>query len=153
MPPYDRHGVMVTLFDVCLKGRDAMTTVINLFRSAGDIRQFEAGAVIFREGEPGDLFYCLVEGEVEVRQGEKLLALLGPGELLGELALIDDGPRSASALAHTACALAPVDEQQFLFMVQHTPYFALDVMRVLVERLRQERSGVVPASALGSSLE
>jgi CRP-like cAMP-binding protein len=46
-------------------------------------------------------------------------------------------------VAHTACTLAPVDKQRFLYMVQHTPYFALDVMRVLVEQLRLERSGGV----------
>ena len=59
-------------------------------------------------------------------------------DLRGELALIDRRPRSATAVAVTACVLAPIDEKQFQFMVQQTPFFALQVMRVLTERLRRQ---------------
>lgn len=117
-----------------------MATTINLFRHAQSTRQYNAGAVIFSEGETGQLLYGVVEGQVEIIQGGQLVAVVGPGEILGELALIDDGPRSASAVARTSCVLAPVDEQRFLYMVQHTPFFALNVMRTLAERLRAERT-------------
>ncbi len=117
-----------------------MATTIGLFRRAHELHRFEPGAVIFREGEPGDILYSVVEGQIEIRRGELLLAVVGPDELLGELALIDHGLRSASAVARTSCVLAPLDEQRFLFMVQHTPYFALNVMRMLAERLRSARA-------------
>lgn len=117
-----------------------MTTTINLFRFAHDVRRYASGEVIFRAGDPGDLLYSVVEGEVAIVYDDELLEVLGPGAILGELALIDDGPRSATAIARSACVLAPVDEQRFMYMVQHTPFFALTVMRVLAERLRRERA-------------
>jgi len=58
--------------------------------------------------------------------------------VIGELAPIDHGPRSATAVAVTPYTLAPIDEKQFQFMVQQTPFFALQVMRVLAERLRRQ---------------
>jgi CRP/FNR family transcriptional regulator, cyclic AMP receptor protein len=113
-----------------------MTTTINLFRQARSVKRFAAGEVIFSEGQPGDVMYIVLEGQVAIEQGQRLLALVGPDEVLGELALIDHGPHSASAVARSACILAPITEQHFLFMVQQTPLFALQVMRVLAERLR-----------------
>jgi CRP-like cAMP-binding protein len=53
------------------------------------------------------------------------------------MSLIDDSPRSADAVAKTACVLAPVDERRFLFLVHETPMFALHVMSVMAERLRK----------------
>ena len=67
---------------------------------------------------------------------EVVLAILGAGEIFGEMALIDNEPRSASAIAITDVELVPVTEKQFLFLVSQTPYFALKVMRVLAQRLR-----------------
>jgi CRP-like cAMP-binding protein len=111
---------------------------IELFRHAGNHRAYAAGEVIFREGEPGDCMYAVVEGEVEVRIGERILERTGAGGVIGELALIDRSPRSGTAVAATPCTLAPVDEKRFQFMVQQTPFFALQVMRILAERLRRE---------------
>jgi CRP/FNR family transcriptional regulator, cyclic AMP receptor protein len=108
-----------------------------LFKNTSDIQDFQAGATIFSEGTPGDVMYVVIEGEVEVRVGGKKVAVIGPGDLVGEMALIDSKARSATAVAGTACRLAPVNEKRFLFMVQQTPFFALQVMRVLAERLRQ----------------
>lgn len=76
-----------------------MTTTISLFRFAHDLRRYVPGEVIFRAGEPGDLLYGVVEGEVAIVHDGALLELISPGAILGELALIDDGPRSATAIA------------------------------------------------------
>lgn len=113
-----------------------MTTTINIFRHARDVQSYTAGETIFRAGERGDLMYVVVEGTVDIYQDEQITNTLGPDELFGEMALIDDGPRSATAIARTDCTLARVNEAQFVRMVHETPYFALNVMRVLVERLR-----------------
>ena len=67
---------------------------------------------------------------------------IGPGDLLGEMALIDSKPRSASALTRSTCRIAPVGEERFLQMVQETPHFSLHVMRILADRLRRTTAKV-----------
>jgi CRP-like cAMP-binding protein len=77
-----------------------------------------------------------VRGEVEIRSGNRLLETLGQNSIFGEMTLIDDNPRSATVVALTDVTAAPIKEKQFLFLVQHAPFFALRVMRVLALRLR-----------------
>lgn len=67
---------------------------------------------------------------------QRVVDTVGPGGILGEMALIDRNPRSATAVAKTDCQLARVDETRFKFLSQQTPYFALEVMRMLAQRLR-----------------
>lgn len=98
---------------------------------------FRQGQTIFREGESGDQLYIVAEGQVDIVTDGQLLETVNPGGILGEMALIDDKPRSATAIAHTDCMLAPVSRQHFLTLVERTPLFALQVMRVMAERLRR----------------
>jgi CRP/FNR family cyclic AMP-dependent transcriptional regulator len=93
---------------------------------------------IFKEGDQGDEFFIIVRGRVEIRSGDRLLETLEADGIFGEMALIDDSPRSASAVASSDVTLAPIKENQFLFLVQNTPFFALSVMRVLARRLRRQ---------------
>jgi len=79
----------------------------------------------------------VLDGEVEIRAGDTLLDVAGLGTIVGEMALIDTSARSANAIAKCDCRLAPVDQRQFVYMVQQTPYFALHVMKVLAYRLRR----------------
>jgi CRP-like cAMP-binding protein len=108
----------------------------SLFKNAENVHPFRAGTVIFEEGSPGDVMYVVLDGELEVLVGGEHVEVLGPGEILGEMALIDAKERSATAIARSDCRLAPVDQKRFLFMVQQTPFFALEVMRILAARLR-----------------
>ncbi len=101
-------------------------------------RFFAAGEIIFREGDPGEEFFVIRRGEVEIRSGNRLLETLGENEIFGEMALIDASPRSADAIAKTDAVVAPITEKQYVFLVKHTPYFALKVMRVLARRLRAQ---------------
>lgn len=80
--------------------------------------------------------YAVVEGEVEIVFADKVINTHGPGEIFGEMALIDTKRRSAAAVAKSDCKLVPIDEKRFLFLVQQHPYFPLQLMRVLAERLR-----------------
>ena len=64
------------------------------------------------------------------------------------MALIDDSPRSATAVALTDVTLAPIKENQFLFLVQNTPFFALSVMRVLARRLRRQNKLLLSGALL-----
>lgn len=107
-----------------------------LFADSEEVRVEPAGTVIFAEDDPGDQMYVVLQGVVELRSGERVLAQLGPGELFGELALIDDQPRSSAAIAIDETKLATVDERQFLFLLHETPRFALHVMGVMADRLR-----------------
>ena len=98
---------------------------------------YAAGSTIFEIGQPRDLMFIVQEGEVEIRIGNKVVETVGVDGFFGEMALIDGGTRSATAIAKTDCKLVPITEKQFLFMVQETPFFALRVMRTLTARLRQ----------------
>ena len=106
-----------------------------LFRHETDTLQLALGDFLFREGDKGDKMYVLLEGEVDIFLGDFVLETAGPGSLLGEMALIDDSPRTANAVAK-ASRLAQIDRRRFHFLVQQTPHFATHVMKILADRLR-----------------
>ena len=110
----------------------------DLFTQIEEYRSYTVGQTIFREGEPGDNLYIVTEGEVDIlMNGGHVLETVGPGGIVGELALVDDKPRSATVIARTDCVLAPVSRPHFLALVRLTPSFAIQVMRVMAERLRR----------------
>jgi|SRR6476620_9019724 len=105
-----------------------------LFRKETDTLQLAAGDFLFREGEKGETMYVLLEGEIDIFFGDFVLETAGPGALLGEMALIDDSPRTA--VAKSPARLAQIDRRRFHFLVQQTPHFATHVMKTLADRLR-----------------
>ncbi|NJN84294.1 MAG: cyclic nucleotide-binding domain-containing protein [Caldilineaceae bacterium] len=116
-----------------------MSTVsIGLFRNAENPLVLSAGEVVFNQGDPCNDMYVVVEGEVDIVLGEKVLETVSPGGIFGEMALVDDSPRSATARARTACKLAPVNQHRFLYLIQNTPFFALQVMSIMAERIRRK---------------
>ena len=115
-------------------------TMVDFSRLVGrevPARSFSKGDTIFREGEQGEEFFVVVHGKVEIRSANRRLETVGAKGIFGEMALIDASPRSATVVAVTDVKLVPVGEKQFLFLVSRTPYFALNVMRVLAQRLRR----------------
>jgi len=108
----------------------------DLFRQDSDAVQLAPGEALFREGDKRDLAYVLLEGEVEIRLGNYVVETAQPGALIGEMALIDDSPRAAGAVAKTAAKLAKIDKRRFLFLIQQTPNFAIHVMKGLADRIR-----------------
>jgi CRP/FNR family cyclic AMP-dependent transcriptional regulator len=101
-----------------------------------DAQSFKAGSVIFREGAEARELFVIKSGQVRIQIGNRTVTELGADSIFGEMALIDNEPRSATAVAVTDVELVAVSEKQFLFLVSQTPYFALKVMRVLAQRLR-----------------
>jgi CRP/FNR family cyclic AMP-dependent transcriptional regulator len=99
-------------------------------------RSAKAGEIIFKEGDKAEQLFVIKSGEVAIQSGNRMLAELSTNTIFGEMALIDDAPRSATAVAKTDVELVPISEKQFLFLVSQTPFFALKVMRVLARRLR-----------------
>lgn len=104
--------------------------------SGARLRSFKAGETIFNEGDRGDEMFVIQSGQVEIRRGNRVLETVPEKSIFGEMALIDDEPRSATVVAITAVTVVPVSEKQFLFLVSETPFFALNVMRTLARRLR-----------------
>ena len=103
-----------------------------------EARSFKAGSVIFREGDEANELFVVKSGQVRIQIGNRTVTELGQESIFGEMALIDDSARSATVVALTDVIVTPIKEQQFLFMVKHTPFFALRVMRVLANRLRRQ---------------
>lgn len=101
-----------------------------------EAQSFNAGSVIFKEGDEARELYVVKSGEVRIQIGNRTITELSADNIFGEMALIDNEPRSATAIAVTDVELVPVSEKQFLFLVSQTPFFALKVMRVLAQRLR-----------------
>jgi CRP/FNR family cyclic AMP-dependent transcriptional regulator len=110
---------------------------LDMFAAETNPRVCEAGEAIFRAFDMGSEMYVVLEGEVELTIGSQVVETLGPGEPFGEMALIDQAPRTATAIAKTPCKLAVIPEKRFLFMVQTTPHFALQIMKVMADRLRK----------------
>jgi len=109
---------------------------LEMFRNQA-AESFAAHDIIFSKGDPRTVMYVVQEGEVEIRLGAKLLEVVGPDGIFGEMAMIDGAPRTATAIARSVCKLVPIDQQRFQFLVQQTPFFAIEVMRVLADRLRR----------------
>ena len=113
-----------------------MAITLDVFRGEpAESRQ--AGETIFSAGEEGHAMYVVLEGEVELRIGEAVVATLGPGEPFGEMAIIDQAKKDKTGVAKTVCKLAVITEKRFDYLVQQHPYFARQVMKVMAERLRK----------------
>ena len=115
---------------------------INLFKHAQDTVALQPGEVLFHEGDPGDVMFAVVEGQIELTRNGTVVENVGRGGILGELALIDTAPRSATATASASARVAPVDHKYFTYLVQEHPTFALQVMTVMAERLRRANESV-----------
>lgn len=111
--------------------------MLDIFQHEPEIRAFAPGEFLFRQGDdPVHHMFAILEGEVEIDRDGRVLAKLGPSELVGEMALIDARTRSASARALSSVRAAVVTEKRFLFLVQQHPSFSLAMLRMLTQRLR-----------------
>lgn len=83
--------------------------------TARDVPEFrKAGEIIFEAGDPGRVMYVVKSGPAQIRIGDMVLDVVEPGEVMGEIALLDDDVRSASAVAATDCEIVAVDKARFL---------------------------------------
>ena len=104
------------------------------------------GTKIFQHGDAGDKLYLILEGKVRISRdvpgmGEEALAVLGPGQVFGEMALLDESPRSADARVHERCRLLAIPKDGFddlLFLHKDLAYEVLwSIVRMLLSRLRE----------------
>ncbi len=108
----------------------------NLFSHDTDTTNLAPGETLFTEGDSGDCMYVLLEGSVDVLVGGKTVEHSERGAILGELALIDQSPRTATVIAKDSAKLAKVDERRFNFLISQNAFFATHVMKVMADRLR-----------------
>lgn len=117
--------------------------LLEVFKDSDDVLEFRAGDVIATEGEQGNQMYVVMKGELTISIHGRNMAVAGPGEIVGEMALINSNVRSATVTAKTDCRLALIDQASFNSLLRYVPEFSLYVMRVLTERLKSayERIG------------
>jgi CRP/FNR family cyclic AMP-dependent transcriptional regulator len=113
-------------------------TTVKIYQRQSEIKTVSAGEVIFEAGQPGDYMYGLLEGEVEEYVDGRMLETIVAGDVFGVGALVHpNGVRISTAIAKTDCRLAYLDQQRFLFVIQETPVFALEVIRSYSDRLHK----------------
>ncbi len=115
-----------------------------LFSHNPTIIRLPAGGTLFREGDDGHLMYVLSIGSAEVVVGNRVVERLQHGSVVGEMGIVSPGPRSATVVAIEDCEFVEIDEKRFQFLVQQTPYFALQIMRLMAERLRHANQLMTP---------
>lgn len=119
-----------------------------LFQHETDLLEIGAGQNLFAEGDDlNETMYVLMAGTAEIVVKGKVVEVAKAGAILGEMAMIDKGVRSATVLAKTDCKLVVIGRRRFDFLVQQTPNFALGVMSVIANRLRKSDSALSAGEA------
>lgn len=95
-----------------------------------------AGETLFRAGEAPDGMFVLLEGTLNILVGDQVVEQATRGAIIGEMALIDQGPRGATVVAAEPARLAKLDAHRFQRIIQQNPFFATHVMKVLADRIR-----------------
>jgi CRP-like cAMP-binding protein len=99
-------------------------------------QRYALNQVIMREGEGGVFMYVVLQGRVAVSIQSTVVERIGAGGILGEMALVDQSLRAASAAAETECLLLAINRNDFLALVKTKPAFAVSLLRAVAERLR-----------------
>lgn len=128
---YIEHLSQVPLFSACSKRELAM-----IARRATDL-DIPAGRELVREGQPGYEFFVIVEGKGKVTRGDEEIAVLGPGEFFGEMALLRRAPRSATVTAATKMEALVVSVQEFRALLEEAPSLTYKVLAGLAARLHE----------------
>ncbi|HYR36329.1 MAG TPA: cyclic nucleotide-binding domain-containing protein [Burkholderiales bacterium] len=132
---------------------------LEFFKSAGKAAAIAEGQKIFAENERAiplvrkNKMYLLLKGEVGLLSGQKTIGRVRPGEIFGEMALVSDAPRSASAVATTACRVIALDDEEFQAALRKKPEFAVMMMSVMVHRLRGRIADLKAQNALSADAE
>ncbi len=105
-------------------------------KGAGATIKVPAGGIIFSKGEAGDCMYIVQSGVIDMMIGDKVIETIGANQALGFMSMIDDQPRSSTALAREACELSLIDVRTFRFMVDEVPNFSTYIMGMLARRIR-----------------
>jgi len=133
---YLDHLGSVPLFSACSRRE------LGRIAKAGDELSVEDGHVLTTQGDAGRECYVLVEGKAIVKRGNRKVATLGPGDCVGELALLDHGPRTATVVADGKATLFVLGARQFAGVLEDVPSLSRKVMAALAARVRELDSKV-----------
>ena len=101
-----------------------------------------AGTVLTKEGKIGHEFIIVIEGEIEVRKGDQVIATRGPGDYVGEIALLDQRPRTATVVAKTPVVIEVIGQREFRTLLAEAPELSSDIMSTMAQRLAElDQSG------------
>src|SRR3712207_2617326 len=109
--------------------------MVRLAEAAGE-QDFPAGHFIARQGQIGTGLYLIIDGSVDIVRGDDVLATLGPGEFFGEMSVIDQQPRFASARAAQPTRVLAIASWDFMSLLESDAALAVNVIRGLVARIR-----------------
>ena len=121
----------VALFSACSKKE------LEKVAKAGDEITMTAGTMIIDQGQTGREAFVIVEGDVTVKRNNRKVATLGPGTVVGEMSLLDKGPRTATVVCETDCTLLVIDQRRFLGVVEEIPAIAYKLLASLAGRIRE----------------
>ena len=94
-----------------------------------------AGQVLTKEGEHGNEFFIVLEGEVEVRHGDRVIATRRPGDYVGEIALLDKRPRTATVVATTPLSVEVLSRREFMSLLAEVPELSEQILATIAQRL------------------
>jgi CRP/FNR family transcriptional regulator, cyclic AMP receptor protein len=94
-----------------------------------------AGAVLVQEGKIGHEFIIVLEGEIEIRKGDQVIATRGPGSYIGEIALLDHRPRTATVVATTPVSIEVIGQREFAEMLIEQPELSQQLLATVARRL------------------
>ena len=123
---------------------------------AAHVRPFRADEIIFATGDVGDGLYVIETGRVQIAaavnsSGPQRLASIGPGDFFGEMAVVDDAPRSATAIAETDTIAFYLSRAEMMQLLAHHPGLTLSLIREFSSRMRRPISAIWTRSSKGSA--
>ena len=130
-PSHLDHLGSVSLFSACSKKE------LQAVARATDEVDLPAGKILCEQGTTGREAFIIVKGTAEVRRNKKKVATLGPGTCVGELALLDHGPRTATVVAATDLTVLVIGAREFASIIDDVPPIALKLMRSLAAKVRE----------------
>jgi CRP-like cAMP-binding protein len=104
--------------------------------------RYERGKIIMVAGQTGALMYVVLDGRVSITIRGAVVERVGPGGVFGEMALVDQSPRSANAVAETDCSLLAINRNVFLNLVKSDPTFGISLLSSMAERVRNTAAGI-----------
>ena len=96
-----------------------------------------AGTMIIDQGQTGREAFVIIDGDVTVKRNNRKVATLGPGSVVGELSLLDNGPRTAAVVCNTDCTLLVIDQRRFRGVVERIPAISHKLLGSLAGRIRE----------------
>jgi len=120
----------VPLFSACTNKE--LEKVVN----AADETTMTAGTLVVDQGDMGREAYVILDGDITIKRNNRKIAALGAGDVVGELSLLDHGPRTASAVCATDCTLLVIDQRRFVSVLEEVPSIAFKLLGTLASRIR-----------------